>query len=213
MKPEMTHGEVESLLPWYANGALEGAELRAVAEHLEQCEACREELKFLGDVRAVLRVSAAAEQPAPIMRNAGFASLPSDLQARVLAAPRRQFRKRYWVPALAASFLAAVGLGVAMTVAYLDAPRFQTATHGSVASSDRHALVAVRFVPQTALAELNDMLRRYDAVVVRGPDDSEQWLLEIPLGEDRDVASMLPLLNKSAGIQSVELMEDANNPE
>lgn len=213
MKPEMTHGEVENLLPWYANSALEGAELHAVGKHLEECEACREELKFLGDVRAVLRISAAAEQPAPLLRNAGFASLPSDLQAKILAAPRKQFRKRYWMPALAASFLAAVGLGVAMTVAYLDAPRFQTATHGSLASDDRHALVAVRFVPQTALAELNDMLRRYDAVIVRGPDGSEQWLLEIPLDKDRDATSLLPLLHESAGVQSVELMEDANHPE
>ena len=213
MKPEMIHGDVEHLLPWYANGSLEGTELRGVARHLEQCEACREELKFLGDVRAVLRISAAAEQPAPVMRNAGFASLPSDLQARIAAAPRKQFRKRYWVPAVAASFLAAVGLGVAMTVVYLDAPRFQTATHGSVESSDRHALVAVRFVPQTALAELNDMLRRYDAVVVRGPDGSEQWLLEVPLDENRDAASLLSLLNTSAGVQSVELLEDVNHPE
>lgn len=213
MKPEMTHGEVESLLPWYANGALEGTELRAVAKHLERCEGCREELKFLGDVRAVLRISAAGEQPAPLMRDAGFASLPSDLQAKILAAPRKQFRKRYWMPALAASFFAAVGLGVAMTVVYLDAPRFQTATHGSVASSERHALVAVRFVPQTALAELNDMLRRYDAVIVRGPDGSDQWLLEIPLNADRDAASLLPLLNESAGVQSVELMEDVNHSE
>lgn len=213
MKPEMTHGEVESLLPWYANGALEGAELRAVAKHLEQCDACRDELKFLGDVRAVLRISAAAEQPAPIMRNAGFASLPSELQARITAAPQKQFRKRYWMPALAASFLAAVGLGVAVAVTYLGAPRFQTATHGSVAASGKHALVAVRFVPQTALAELNDMLRRYDAVVVRGPDDSERWLLEVPLEENHDAASLLPLLNDSAGVQSVELLDDVNHSE
>lgn len=213
MKPEMSHGDAENLLPWYANGALESAELRAVASHLEQCEACREELKFLGDVRAVLRISAAAEQTAPRIRDAGFGSLPTTLQTQILAAPRKQLPKRHWMPALAASLLAAVGLGVAMTIAYLDAPRFETATNGNVATGGRHALVAVRFVPQTALAELNDMLRRYDAVVVRGPDDSDQWLLEIPLSENHEAAALLPLLNNSAGVESVELLEDAKHSE
>lgn len=212
MKSQMTHGEAEALLPWYANGALEGAERRDVVAHLEHCSICREELAFLGDVRAVLRVSAAAEQPAPVVKNPGFASLPTALQARIAKAPRHGFRKRHWMPALAASFLGAVALGVVLTVTWLDAPRFQTATHGAASSDAAHALVAVRFVPQTALEQLNAMLREHGAVVVRGPDSEDRWLLEIPL-KDRTAESLLPVLSESSGVESVVMLDDANHAE
>jgi len=212
MKSETTHGQIEALLPWYANGALESSERRNVAEHLEQCAACREELNFLGDVRAVLRISAAAEQPAPVLRNAGFASLPAELQAQILNAPQNRFRKRYWMPAMAASFVAAIALGVALTVAWLDAPRFQTATRGSIVPAENHALIAVRFVPNTALEELNGLLRRHDAIVVRGPDGDNRWLLEFPLRGERHTDALMPLLNDNTGIESVEIV-DVNEPE
>jgi hypothetical protein len=38
------HDEVWALLPWSANGTLEGAEEAAVASHLLTCAACREEI-------------------------------------------------------------------------------------------------------------------------------------------------------------------------
>ncbi|HEX6928498.1 MAG TPA: zf-HC2 domain-containing protein [Gammaproteobacteria bacterium] len=213
MNVEMEHGRIHALLPWYANGALEGSELRRVAAHLGDCEACREELKFLGDVRAVLRISAAAEQPAPLPRNAGFDSLPHDLQARVLAAPPRRLRKRHWIPALAASFLAAVGLGVALTIAWLDAPRFQTATSDAATPGVRTIRVGVHFMPEVAVSEVNSLLRRYDAVVVRGPGAGDQWILDIPLANPGDAERLLPDLQNAAGVESVVSMEAADEAE
>lgn len=209
MKARTQHDEVEALLPWYANGSLEGAERRRVSDHIERCAACREELDFIGDVRTVLRVSAAAEQPAPVPRHAGFASLPGELQAQIINAPRNRpqlLRKRYWVPAMAASFLAAIGLGVALTVAWLDAPRFRTATSSNIAPTENHVLVAVRFVPDTALEELNSLLRRHDAVVVRGPDMNDRWLLEFPLVGD-DTVVLRTALENGVGIESVDIVE------
>lgn len=208
MKARTQHGEIEALLPWYANGSLEDAERRRVSDHLEQCAACREELDFIGDVRAVLRVSAAAEQPAPVPRHAGFASLPGNLQAQIINSPRNRpqhLRKRYWMPAMAASFLAAIGLGVALTVAWLDAPRFQTAT-SNIAAAENHVLIAVRFVPDTALEELNGLLRRHGAVVVRGPDVNDRWLLEFPLADNDDAAMLRASLEKGERIESVDIV-------
>ena len=213
MNGEIEHDKAEALLPWYANGALEGRELRQVATHLESCDRCREELKFLGDVRAVLRVSTAAEQAAPIMRNARFGSLPLELQQRVLASPQRRLRKRHWMPAVAAGFLAAIGLGVALTVAYMDAPRYRTATSGATAAGEDAVLVMVRFVPHVAMGEMNTLLRQHDAVVVEGPDSADRWLLEIPVTHMSNAETLLPALRSTPGIESVALVSSRTETE
>ena len=35
---------IRELIPWYVNGTLSAEEARCVAEHLSQCESCRDEL-------------------------------------------------------------------------------------------------------------------------------------------------------------------------
>ncbi len=35
---------IRELIPWYANGTLSDAESRMVAEHISQCDSCRDEL-------------------------------------------------------------------------------------------------------------------------------------------------------------------------
>ena len=42
------------LLPWYANGTLGEDESRAFREHLRQCEACREEMDAIEQIRSEL---------------------------------------------------------------------------------------------------------------------------------------------------------------
>lgn len=38
---DLTHREIEELLPWYANGTLTLAETATVAQHLDHCPSCR----------------------------------------------------------------------------------------------------------------------------------------------------------------------------
>lgn len=180
MSFEQDHQKAARLLPWYANGTLEATDRREVANHLERCSACREELAFLGDVRAVLRVSAARDEEPPVARHAGFHSLPPELQQRVAAerlAPRTP--RRLLVPAIAAGFVATIGLGVAMSIAWLDAPRYRTATSGTV-NAEHNFQVALTFAPGASLQQLNNVLREHDAVIVRAPASDDRWLLEVP---------------------------------
>lgn len=60
------HDEVWQLLPWLANGSLEGSELVAVLDHLKVCETCREELLFLPELRFLVEQTDSLDDgPAP----------------------------------------------------------------------------------------------------------------------------------------------------
>lgn len=203
MMSQQEHERLGRLLPWFANGTLDTEERRAVAGHLEHCEACREELAFLGDVRGVLRVTAARDDDAPTIRNAGFHSLLPDLQQRVVAARPVLPRKRYWMPALAAGFLAAVGLGVALSVAWLDAPRYRTASSDG-APAEGHVQVVVTFTPGASLRQLHAVLREHDALVVRAPQTDERWVLEVPARKAGDIPALLTHLRSHEGVSKAE---------
>lgn len=49
--------EVWRLLPWLANGSLEGDELARVLRHLRSSSACREELLFLSELRHAVEIA------------------------------------------------------------------------------------------------------------------------------------------------------------
>ena len=55
------HTEADRLLPWLANGTLEGEELMRVRAHLDQCAACRNELDWLRSLQG-----AYAEEATPV---------------------------------------------------------------------------------------------------------------------------------------------------
>ncbi|MBM3225487.1 MAG: hypothetical protein FJZ47_17030, partial [Candidatus Tectomicrobia bacterium] len=61
-----THQEVSALLPWYANGTLQGAELHVVELHLAVCPACQAELAQCHRLADVMRTAEApAWSPSP----------------------------------------------------------------------------------------------------------------------------------------------------
>jgi anti-sigma-K factor RskA len=72
----VTHEELRDLVPAYAVDALEPEEARALEAHLQECEACREELTRLQEVAAELATGVAAVEP------------PSWLRGQVLSAVR-----------------------------------------------------------------------------------------------------------------------------
>ena len=57
-EPEELGGEVHpvaTLLPWYVSGTLKEDERQQVVQHLERCQACREELEELTTLRTQLK--------------------------------------------------------------------------------------------------------------------------------------------------------------
>lgn len=209
MKPADEHGTIDQLLPLYANGSLDTDTRRRIAIHLETCADCRDELKFLGDVRHVLRQSVAAEHVAAPPAEARFESLPPELQLRVRDMPGKAHagRRSFVVSAgMAAALLAALTLGVATTMTYLQEPQYRTATSGAKAA-DGHVRVMVRFGADVEFRQVNQLLRQHRAVIVHGPDEQDRWLLEIPLSSEKHAEALIPALRALADIESVEQVE------
>ena len=190
------HAEIDRLLPWYANGSLDAATRARINRHVERCNLCREELAFLGDIRDAVSQSVADEPAA-----GGFETLPADLRRRIIAARRPVSQGRRFGGALAASLLAALALGVAITVSQMETPRFRTATT-TVANSDT-MLVVVRFTDNTRLDDVNRLLREHRAIVVEGPDGRERWTLEIPLAGNTH-REVMETLKRAPGVVHVE---------
>lgn len=80
---------MHELLPWYATGALEADEATAFRAHLEQCAACREELRLVEKIRAeVERHGPAFLEPHPPAEQL-VASVTGQLEEPLAAQVRR----------------------------------------------------------------------------------------------------------------------------
>src|SRR5262249_38962158 len=147
-----THKVVDTLLPWYVNGALESDERELVRAHLESCSRCREEAKWLRDLQA----ACAAVDSAP-----GSSRPLRELRRHLGRGPA----KARW--AVAAS-LVSVGIVVAAS-AWLstDRPAFYR-TLGAATVANGGSLVVV-FDPATPEKEMRRILRDAGAHVVDGP--------------------------------------------
>lgn len=105
----MTHEELRDLVPAYAVDALEPDEARALEAHLQECEACREELTRLQEVAAELATGVAAVEP------------PSWLRGQVLSAARPRpaaVPPRLWQLGLAAAAALILVLGGGLLAEY-----------------------------------------------------------------------------------------------
>ncbi len=104
----MTHEELRDLVPAYAVDALEPEEARALEAHLQECEACREELTRLQEVAAELATGVTPVEP------------PSWLRGQVLSAvrPRPTAVPRVWQLGLAAAAALILALGGGLLAEY-----------------------------------------------------------------------------------------------
>ncbi|GEM_PF-3555104 len=125
---EQEHRELQELLPWYANGTLEGPEREAVERHLKACAACRYELEELRGLQAAVSVSPDTEAE----RSAEIEAALRRTLARIGAGesrieepkPPKRGRRSLWErlflprPAFALPVLALIflGLGVVLGV-------------------------------------------------------------------------------------------------
>ena len=106
------HEHAVPLLPWLANGTLDGEERERVERHVRHCLPCRAELAEQTKLRAAVR-----RQPVvPLSAEAGF----ERLRARLDRAPSKR-RSRGAFPALAAA-AAVAAIGVLVAVNLLDSP-------------------------------------------------------------------------------------------
>ncbi|MEJ2590769.1 MAG: zf-HC2 domain-containing protein [Candidatus Thiodiazotropha sp.] len=160
------------LLPWLANGTLEGEERAAVEAHLADCETCRSELKLLRELRETIR----AEPPA----EAGDLGLQRLLRAVRQDAKRQTVWPRWLIPAaLAASLVIAV-----QTVMLLQ-PGPQAPVYAPLSgASAGQGVLQVEFMPDAREADLRNLLRDAGARIVDGPSAVGLYRLAVAPGRD-----------------------------
>ncbi len=182
------HREAQDLLPWLANGRLDGAELRRVQAHLDTCVTCRADLDALYTLQDV------ADLPPPGLDvDKAFARLLPQLDAVAPtdAAPvipgwrtRLAANDGRWLrAAVGLQFCAIVVLGTLLL-----RPSGDTQMAAQVAVQDdayrvlgadagADSIVAVTFKPDTPEHELRRIVTASGARIVGGPTVTGAWML------------------------------------
>jgi hypothetical protein len=185
---EAAHREAEDLLPWLANGRLDGAELQRVQAHLDTCATCRADLDTLytlqdvGDLplpdldvdKAFARLLPQLDAVAP----ADAAPVVPGWRTRLAANDARWLRA-----AVALQFCAIVVLGALLvrpsgetqTAAQVAVPDDAYRVLGAEAGAD--SIVAVTFKPDTPEHELRRIVTASGAHIVSGPTVTGAWML------------------------------------
>jgi hypothetical protein len=185
---EAAHREAQDLLPWLANGRLDGAELQRVQAHLDTCATCRADLDTLytlqdvGDLplpdldvdKAFARLLPQLDAVAP----ADAAPVVPGWRTRLAANDARWLRA-----AVALQFYAIVVLGALLvrpsgetqTAAQVAVPDDAYRVLGAEAGAD--SIVAVTFKPDTPEHELRRIVTASGAHIVSGPTVTGAWML------------------------------------
>lgn len=179
------HQQVQRLLPWYATGKLEAAEVGMVERHLQACPTCGADLAAEQDlVRYVAQQGFDADMGWRSLRQRIAPRSHRDDQTRPAAQTRRcprTWRKWGWFLGGQAALLAAALVLVAGVVA----PRAEYHT-----LSDRPAVpsgnVIVMFRPNLREADLRGVLTANRARIVDGPNAAGAYALSVPKAQ-RDV--------------------------
>jgi hypothetical protein len=181
----LDHNEAIFLLPFYATGALRGAEGDAVAQHVQGCVTCRRELSNEKRTRQAFRALDPLDAMAnsfyermvsqldgiPVSEN-GWTPHPSTSKKRpVLDSRARQSDRRRWMSAALAASLVAIMFGGLYFVAG-PAPQltYRTLAINETSSFRLLSDAQVVFKPNVDPRIIRETLNTLDLEVLSGPN-------------------------------------------
>ena len=185
---EAPHDEAEELLPWYATGQLDAADVATVERHLSSCASCRRQL-------VVERRLAEEFQGLEPQIDSGWALL----RARLDTPPKRRFDlagslSHLWggltrpaVAGLVAAQVAFVGLAGA-TLLSLSRPDYRALGSSQAPAA---ANILVMFNADATEEDIRHALRQSGASLVGGPTSANAYLLHV--APDRRNAALTTL--------------------
>jgi predicted anti-sigma-YlaC factor YlaD len=208
------HDAVDELLPWYANGTLEGEERDRVERHLAECEVCREEMALLRNVDHVRSEMVAATPIVPDALGKTLARIDEWEHTRrpSLAARVRAFAARVFdVPTvprlvLVAQFALILVLGSGLVLSRLKEPTITTLSGGSGASAAPRLTVV--FEATATEESIRQALQKVGGTLVSGPSAAGVYLVALPkAGDDAKAvdAAIAALRENRSVIRFVEL--------
>ena len=194
------HRAAQALLPWYASGRLDAADLAQVQAHLGHCARCQADLEWerqliaaqAGRVNAGADTGTGADGSGDVdldlarlhRRIAGDRTGRglAGIAARVSRAWRAAASGLRW--AVLAQAGAIAGLVAALVVVLLAPPEAYHALGGGGAARSVDANVVVRFRGDATEAAIRAALRASGARLVDGPTATDAYLLSLPAGHE-----------------------------
>ena len=189
------HQAVQELLPWYATGALDAADMALVQEHLRDCPQCQADAVVQRALRAAWPQ---AREPGNL--DQAFLRLRRrlDQQPTMVSRPGRLRRLRQacaasapwvrWTLAGQAGIIAAFAL---LLVSLVSSPGLAPRYHGLGEPRRASGGIVVTFKPQTSEQELREILRASGARLVDGPTSSDAYVLDVPGAQRSQVLDQL----------------------
>ena len=173
--PVPNHRSCWKLLPWYVNGTLEAGERAGIERHLEGCDACRQEVTSLEQLRGHVRNP---RDTAPIGAPAMARGLRQALD-RIDGAGSR-FRPspavRWVLAGQAAAILVLVSLLVSPT-APEEPGGYRTLSAPRATSESGEGIFRIVFSDNATEIELRQLLRSVNAEIVAGPSSVGAYTL------------------------------------
>ena len=217
------HQEVWELLPWYANGTLEGRECEEVEMHLLTCTSCQAELRHCRDIGTAIHAAGeTAWSPTP-------GHFPR-LLARIDAAEARGSQDGGWwerlraqcarhllvlqsTPRMVRWTLAAQGAMILLLAGVLvwqgpfsPGPLYRTLSDGGDHVPQGQAHIQVVFADDITEKELRALLTSVGGTIVKGPSSEGVYTVELPLsGNSPDLVD--PILEAMRAHRKVRLAE------
>jgi len=210
--------EAARLLPWYVAGRLSANDTGRVAQHLEHCAICRDDLKHERSLRTLLKSESSLEYaPQPglaktLARIDEFeregATAPRSA-ARPAATPVRRFGAVQWLTAAAAVqavALCIVGATLFHRSVQTDRePRYITMSSvpAPIASGAR---IRVVFSQDMSLGALQSLLAHNALTIIRGPSEAGAYTLALTdaRAASQPVDPIIAALRSDARVMFVE---------
>lgn len=216
------HAQVALLVPWYVNDTLDADEKNLVASHIDQCETCRNEVRFLTSVEQ----AASNGQDVHAIAHNGLAKVLQridevDVQENkrtskvenYLARVRESFQV-YWLRSpLITAIVPVIALAVVVALMWssssIHEPAYQTLTNDQLGDQDavKIHITLSNSADIVALQHLISSLVDGEIRVYASATDG--YLVELPSGTGPDeVLSLVERLKVISAITNAELETD-----
>jgi len=201
--PDATHDQAEALLPWYANGTLDGPDQALVERHLTSCARCQRQLGLERVLIDEFRSFAPEAET-------GWTRLRGRIEAK--APPRRSIAEvateiwqRFNRPAFAALAVAQLAFVVLAGSILLSLNR---PTYRALGASEAPptANVLVMFRPEATEQHIRTALKASGASLVGGPTAADAYLLHVAPPQR---ATALAALRSDGAIQLAQPIDAA----
>lgn len=190
--------EIEELLPFLANGTLEGAEKTRVEQAVATDDTLAGELDALIAIRDTLKAEDATQSPGEFGHARLMRGLDQDASAPALAPAEKQSRPIFWQ--IAAGVLCAALLGQAVWNSNTDDGDYTLASGGEAA-------LTVTFAPDATEDEIRNLLRDAGVEIVGGP--SALGLYQLSPLEDVPLDEAVAILEQNSEIlESIDRAEE-----